>query len=296
MKQTNLAYRQEPIPHPKGSRESELREAWNRKASQAGINTSYFNIKSQVVYENGVPYRVLLNPGRMNRLNKKVSVPTYDESIDMYNRGEGFPNFIFGRDYAPFYISLNIFPIEFGHLTIMHEKQNDFGGFTKEIPKEELKVMAQFVHDTNFRVFHNMDGVGASQPKREHYHGMPMPFPIECAYKEPVSRGEVYKMPQYPGTNLVFMGDDRIQRALDMMHLLHAQGKPHSVILAKEDIYVIPVKTDIVPDMKGKLGSYEFGGTLVASDEQEFDELVKKGVPAVIRNGLFQNFHLDQYV
>src|SRR3989344_3213275 len=118
------------------TKNAELLEKWWEKANQECIHQRYFDISTKTETKGEIPYITLLNPGRGDRLKTKgIMIRSYDEEINRYYKGEP-NNFIFGEAYDPYFISINLFPIKVGHLTIMHKDKNRFNSIKRKLEVE----------------------------------------------------------------------------------------------------------------------------------------------------------------
>ena len=232
-----------------------------------------------VQYQQGIPYEVVFNPGRKKRLeiqkNKEIKIPGIGESLLQYQLGKK-NTVLFPQDYKPYYTLVNIFPLGEGHITFAYEKRNDLNATARRIKRVDLEKMLTFSDDTGSFLWHNMVGTGASQPYWEHGQAMPSVPPLRHAIKEQHTlHNDVWHMPDYPGSNILFCGEHKIDTTLEMTRILYEKDIKHTLSIDRGIFYVIPVKDEVAGasfslNPQSKMGGYETSGRYVALDFNDF--------------------------
>lgn len=246
----------------------------------------------KVQTEKGIPFIAVYNPWREKRIGKQISIPSYYESILAFKKG-GENTVIFGEDYSPFFILINIFPIVHDHVAIVHEEPSY--GPKKEMSEGDLEIMVRMQEGTGISIWHNMKGAGVTIEDWDHFQGALWKPAMRSATKACYdSVSHVYFMPDYPGQHVVLNGDRKVGKAIDTVKFLNDKGKSYNVSVDDGFVYVIPIKDDRVGvslglSEKSRIGGFETFGSYVALTWDDFSKFLRGEVKVgeVLRRALY---------
>lgn len=259
----------------------------------------------KVETSNGIPYIVLYNPWREKRVNlkDKIEVPNFYESIKKFHEGQN-NTVIFGEEYSPYYVLVNIFPLMVSHITIANELYNPHMRIDRRINSEDLETVIRLHENVaGLTIWHNMVGTAATFEDWEHFQGVNYTPPIRFAKKEARdSNSKIYTMPDYPGSNIVFNGERKLENTLKLIEKLYDHGKSHTIIIDDGYIYVIPVKDENAGSKMGlneksRLGGFETCGSYIALTYEDFEKFRKEeiSVKDVLTRGLYKKEELNLF-
>jgi len=252
-----------------------------------GIETT-----TQTDSDSGLPHTLLFNEKRTERFGK---IPSFVESIKTYLEGEP-SNVIFAREYPLYYLAANPVPIVYGALTIIREPflayqdLKKFYTINNEVDEQSLETMLTMSDELRIRIFHNMDGAGASKIEPHWQAIMDSIFRVESARREELNRHYgIYTMPDYPGDNVIFTGQPKLEESLQFTQFLDSTSienrngrTPYVVLIAENEIYVIPVKDEnagakLGLNARSRIAGYELGNCgYVALSMQDFERVKSK--------------------
>lgn len=278
-----------------GGYPEEVRNSWKESLNP--------EIKVQAI--DGIPYGTLYNPWREKRvsLREKLSVPDYYESIKRYHKSQK-NTVIFGEDYEPYYILVNIFPLMANHVTVAHDSYNRDMQVNKRVEEKDLETVLKIQRRVpGLAIWHNMVGTAATFEYWEHFQGICFEPPIRSAAKKSRdSHSGIYTMSSYPGSNILFNSRHRIRNSLDLINKLYDKRISHTLLIDDGYIYVVPVKDENAGSCfglneKSRLGGFETCGYYVALSWDDFEKFKKGDITPrdVLAQGLFKREELDLF-
>ena len=257
-----------------------------RYGEKSGVLKGYLDgIESVIQPDNDsdIVYKLILNENRTKRFG---GIPGFSESIHGFQRGEP-NNIIFYNEYYPYHVAVNPVPISYGALTLIKEKSAEVIPTTvnNEVCRgslNDLETLLRLSNETGTRVFHNMDGAGASKLEA-HWQATTDSFQIEFIKREEINAYYgIYTLIDYPGDNVIFTGKQKIEKSLEFVEHLNSRRIPHNIILANNEIYVIPIKNEFAGkefglDIRSRIAGCEVGNCCyIALNRDDFNRIKNK--------------------
>lgn len=230
-----------------------------------------------------VPYQIILNERRREE-GRVGSTQSFSESIEEFRKGNSHNTTVLFEyrieDGPLFYVALNPRPIFKGALVFIRDLAE---GKTvdDEVDKKSLEAMLQFSQETGVKIWHNSSGAGATI-KEAHWQGFfYQDFNISQFVKEELNGSGISTLPKYAGENFVFAGNQNIEKCLEVIEYFNHRSfedvrpvlsedlrprfyekprhTPYSLVIVRDEIYLIPVKNEYATLSLG-LGRTRIGG------------------------------------
>jgi len=196
------------------------------------------------------PYFILLlNNARDNRPQEKV--PEGEDLLQKNNIDKGLviSKIDGGADGSDFYFGPNIYPYDFYASLLISKDKRPQG----RVMKEDIVTWIKFSFLTDFSVFFNSVGAGASRTERFHAQVVD-PDTLNCENKiweypiknenlvERVSVGNgVRELRNYPAGALIFSGKEAPGRVSNLIEKIeNINNTPYNILVDGTEIYLIP--------------------------------------------------------
>lgn len=252
--------------------------------------------------ESNVPYQIILNERRKEE-GRVGSMQSFSESIEEFKKGN-YGNTTVLLEYniegGPlFYVALNPRPIFKGALVFIRDL-TERKTVDNEIDRKGLETLLHFSKETGVKIWHNSSGSGATI-KEAHWQGFfYKDFNIRQFKREELNGFGISTMPNYAGENFVFTGNQKVEKCLEVIEFFNNQGfedmrpllsddlrprfyekpshTPYCLVIANDEIYLIPVKNEYAALSMG-LGSTRIGGAelgfpgVITTEETDYHKI-----------------------